>query len=328
MGAYKSLTVQDIILSPFEVNKGFSFTGSAALTGSTVLIDRFFGKNLTGNFDLGTDPTTGQVSTGSYQRLIYNSVKHLYYSNFLSSSLGDNASTSSIVYGLDTEGDVRVGGLNNTNNYNYLQSTLSQSRYFPTASDSVVGVITIPQSLFGDQIKPGSFYLSTPSGSIIDDAEGNVMLTPGNEVVGNIIYQHGLIVLTSSGSKTTGGNIYGLATYGTSIYGGDIGIDTLSSFVTSSNVTCSFSSSYTIYETLFKCTLRENEFNFTQNPSVIEDQITGKSYDFTTGSFFAPYITTVGLYSENRELLAVGKLSQPLPSSRTTDMTIYVKIDK
>jgi hypothetical protein len=51
-------------------------------------------------------------------------------------------------------------------------------------------------------------------------------------------------------------------------------------------------------------------------------------YDFTTGSYFAPYITTVGLYDENRELLAVGKLSQPLPSSRTTDMTIYVNIDR
>jgi hypothetical protein len=328
MGAYKSLTVQDVILSPFEVNKGFSFTGAAALTGSNVLIDRFFGKNITGSFDPGTDPITGQVSTGSYQRLIYSSAKHLYYSNFLSSSLGDNASTSSIVYGLDSTGDVRIGGVDNTNNYNYLQTTLSQSRYFPTASNSTIGVIAIPQNLFGDQIKPGSFYYSHPSGSIIDDGEGNVLLTPGNEHVGNIIYQHGLIILTSSGSKTTGANLYGTGIYGTASYGGDTGIDMLSIFVTSSNVTCSFSSSYTIYETLFKCTLRENEFNFTQNPSAIEDQTIGKMYDFTTGSFFAPYITTIGLYNKDRELLAVGKLSQPLPSSRTTDMTIYVKIDK
>jgi len=328
MGAYKSLTVQDVILSPFEVNKGFSFTGAAALTGSNVLIDRFFGKNITGSFDPGTDPITGQVSTGSYQRLIYSSVKHLYYSNFLSSSLGSNASTSSIVYGLDSTGDVRIGGVDNTNNYNYLQTTLSQSRYFPTASNSTVGVIAIPQNLFGDQIKPGSFYYSHPSGSIIDDGEGNILLTPGNEPVGNIIYQHGLIILTSSGSKTTGANLYGAGVYGTASYGGDTGIDMLSIFVTSSNVTCSFSSSYTIYETLFKCTLRENEFNFTQNPSAIEDQTIGKMYDYTTGSYFAPYITTIGLYNKDRELLAVGKLSQPLPSSRTTDMTIYVKIDK
>ena len=40
------------------------------------------------------------------------------------------------------------------------------------------------------------------------------------------------------------------------------------------------------------------------------------------------YKTMELLNQENRELLAVGKLSQPLPSSRTTDMTIYVKIDK
>jgi hypothetical protein len=38
-------------------------------------------------------------------------------------------------------------------------------------------------------------------------------------------------------------------------------------FVTSSNVTCSFSSSLTIYETQYKCTARENEFNFSQNPT-------------------------------------------------------------
>ena len=69
------------------------------------------------------------------------------------------------------------------------------------------------------------------------------------------------------------------------------------------------------------------EFNFSNNPTFV----TGSVGAFVNSSFERDpkvYITTVGLYSENRELLAVGKLSQPLPSSRTTDMTIYVKIDK
>jgi hypothetical protein len=322
MGAYKSLTVQDIIISPLEVNKSFIFLGNE-LTGSSVLIDRYFGKNLTGSFNPLTDPTTGFIITGSYQRLIYDSAKHLYYSNFLSSSTGDLASTSSIIFGFDSEGNRNVGDPQTTNYNNYLQSTLTQSRYFPTASDSIIGVISIPQNLFGDQIKPGSFYFEAESGSISDDGNGN-LITEGNEVCGNIIYQHGIIIITSDASS---GSLYGTANYGVDVYGGN-DIRFLQNFITSSNITCSFSSSYTIYETLFKCTLRENEFNFTQNPSAIEDQTTGKMYDFITGSFFAPYITTVGLYSENRELLAVGKLSQPLPSSRTTDMTIYVKIDK
>jgi hypothetical protein len=51
-------------------------------------------------------------------------------------------------------------------------------------------------------------------------------------------------------------------------------------------------------------------------------------YDFVTSSFFSPYITTVGLYNEAQELLAVAKLSQPLPTSRTTDMSILINLDR
>ena len=51
-------------------------------------------------------------------------------------------------------------------------------------------------------------------------------------------------------------------------------------------------------------------------------------YDFATGSYFAPYLTTIGLYNEQQQLLAVGKLAQPLPLSPTTDTTILINIDR
>jgi hypothetical protein len=51
-------------------------------------------------------------------------------------------------------------------------------------------------------------------------------------------------------------------------------------------------------------------------------------YDFATGSYFAPYVTTVGLYDESYNLLAVAKLAKPLPTSRTTDTTILINFDK
>jgi hypothetical protein len=51
-------------------------------------------------------------------------------------------------------------------------------------------------------------------------------------------------------------------------------------------------------------------------------------YDFVTGSYFSPYVSTVGFYNENQELLMVAKLGQPLPTSRTTDTTILVNLDK
>ena len=103
--------------------------------------------------------------------------------------------------------------------------------------------------------------------------------------------------------------------------------------MTGSNVTCSFKSSYEILETQYRCTIKENEFSLSLNPSLISGSapLTGSEhriYDFATGSLFAPYITAVGLYDNNNNLIAVGKLSQPLESSPTTDTVIYVNLDR
>ena len=79
MSVYKSLTTSDVIVTPFKVNKSFSFQGASALTASNVGIDRFLGKNTP--YISGSD-TTGQIKTQS-QALIYDSIKQLYYSNYL-----------------------------------------------------------------------------------------------------------------------------------------------------------------------------------------------------------------------------------------------------
>ncbi len=50
-------------------------------------------------------------------------------------------------------------------------------------------------------------------------------------------------------------------------------------------------------------------------------------YDFATGSYFSPYVTTIGLYNELYQLVAVGKLSQPIPISLYTDTTFVVNFD-
>jgi hypothetical protein len=99
-------------------------------------------------------------------------------------------------------------------------------------------------------------------------------------------------------------------------------------FITGSNITCSFSSTVTIYETQYKCTMRENEFNFSQNPTLVSGSAnTGVIYNFATGSYFSPYVTTVGLYDNSYNLLAVAKLAQPLPTSAVTDTTILINLD-
>ena len=48
---------------------------------------------------------------------------------------------------------------------------------------------------------------------------------------------------------------------------------------------------------------------------------------FQTSSVFKPYVSTIGLYNENNELLVVGKMAQPLRMSNETDTTIVLRWD-
>jgi len=274
-----------------------------------------------------------------YQRLVYNSIKQLYYSNYLTSSYGDPVNMPILIPGRDEEGDRYIGSSSNQAYDNYLQSTLTYQRYFPTATGSTIGVLSIPMNTFGEFIQPGSFNMSFASQSFYDDGQGNLM--SGSYVMGNITYTHGIVTLVgneyfanwaASQSATLNnnpGSLYGSAIYGTSyVYGLAPDIQVLIfDFVNSANFTCSFSSSYTIFEKQYKCTIRENEFNFTLNPSTIANGTSGSVYGYVTESYFSPYITTVGLYDDQQNLLAIGKLAQPVPGSPTTDTTILINLD-
>jgi hypothetical protein len=459
MGAYKQFTTQDIIITPFNVKKGFTFL-SNEFTSSDVGIDRFIGKNISNDIlfsplTSSSEPTTGFLTT-QYQRLVYNSIKQLYYTNYITNPIP----TSSDFIGQDVYSRFD----------NYLQSPNLDYRTFPTGTNDEIGVISIPSKLFGNRIHPGSFkyeqnypsshtqsiifsassissneqlyiteltvnnfsastdilngltyldysgiatasnaaylfnqsytsslsftasldliftaslgneitfYINSGTGNntgtflysqsisytttgnpivsmsflitqsilptintnyslfftntgitmdvfsasisiiepaytapytssvwIYDDCEGNIYNSLNNTVCGNIIYPHGLITITS-------GNFH----------------NNLIEFTTGSGVTCSFSSSMTIFETQYKCTIRENEFNFSLNPSLMSGS-EGNVYNFVTGSIFTPYATTVGLYNENQELLAIAKLAKPLNSSDTTDTTILINFDR
>jgi hypothetical protein len=316
MSVFKSFITSDVIVSPFEVNKSFTFRGNE-LTASNVEIDRYIGRNVTASLWTSGSYPTGQINTQD-EVLVYRSIRELYYSNYLLGDDGSPAATASF----NTDGTI-TGAAYTPNYYNYLSSTLLANRYFPTGSNNIVGVISIPSNLFGEYVKPGTLTLSNALFTLNDDGEGNVI--SGSYKVGDIIYEHGMIILTSDGIPQQDG--YGFATYGTSSYGvGDASF--ITDFITGSNITCSFSSSFNIYETQYKCTLRENEFNFSQNPTLVSGSSnSGVLYGFATGSYFSPYVTTVGLYDNNYNLLAVAKLAQPLPTSAVTDTTILINLD-
>ena len=293
MSVYKSLTTSDVVVTPFKVNKSFSFQGASALTSSNIGIDRFRGKNTP--YISGSD-LTGQIISQS-QALVYDSIKQLYYTNYLRGEDGSSILTSSI--GID---GVLTGQNGIQPSYeNYLPNTLLADRFFPTGSGDFIGVMSIPSNLFGEYIKPGTFSYINTVATYIDNGEGG--LISGSTKVGDIIYEHGMVIMTN---------------------------DEISEFVDDSNITCSFQSTMTIYESQYKCTFNPNEFVYSTNPSIISssnDNKDGKLYDFATGSYFEPYITTIGLYSNTNELVAVGKLAQPLQSSNVTDTTILVNLD-
>ena len=314
MSAYKPLLASDIIVTPLEVNKAFAYHTPAAINQAG--ISMFTGKNITGLFST-QEATTGTISV-EYQRLVYKTISELYYSNYQSSSYGDEISVPLILPNEYTSGPVSSAGRYE----NYLQTDLTFERYFPTASDAIIGVYSIPQNLYGDKIQPNTFRVTSPKGAITDDGEGNLIInTTPNTIVGTIIYQHGVAIITRDTAVAVTGII--------------------DAFMTSSTLFCSFSSSYDIYETQYKCTINPPEYNFTLNESVISGSSTfeysssffyqpedGIISNFATASTFTPYITGVGLYNENQELLAIAKLAQPLPTSRTTDTTIVVNLDR
>jgi hypothetical protein len=370
MSVFKPFLTSDTTVSPFQVNKSFTFQGIDGYGyvnyGTTAIYGGIFnslndaGVALYVGVNTPTLPfvpsqNTGYVPFTQNNYLIYKSIEQLYYSNYLLNPSGSQAATAS--FNID---DTITGPQATTNYYNYLTDTLPPNRIFPTGANDMIGVVSIPSKVFGEYIKLGSFKLENTTGSIYDDGQGNLLLSSSiyqisDYHVGNIIYEHGMAIINRNLISAIDG--YAYTSYGTSsalpvaIYGG-----LFPTFFLSNAVSCSFESTATIYESQYKCTVRENEFNFSQNPTIINYQegydisiynqnnyydsfqqflcylsqntpFYSQTYSFVTSSYFSPYVTTVGLYNNNYELLAVAKLSQPLPLSQVTDTTILVNLD-
>ena len=71
---------------------------------------------------------------------------------------------------------------------------------------------------------------------------------------------------------------------------------------------------------------RNSEFNYSQNPTFIDSSTGGVRY---TDFINAPqtFITTVGLYNDNNDLLATAKLSKPLKKDFTKEALVRIKLD-
>jgi hypothetical protein len=48
---------------------------------------------------------------------------------------------------------------------------------------------------------------------------------------------------------------------------------------------------------------------------------------FVTGSSFSPYITSIGLYNNNNDLVAIAKLATPLKKRKDIDINVIIRFD-
>mgnify|MGYP003677435137 CR=1 FL=1 len=71
--------------------------------------------------------------------------------------------------------------------------------------------------------------------------------------------------------------------------------------------------------------VKNSEYNYSSNPSYIDGQ--GNLNNTTMADSPTTYITTVGLYNDDNNLLAVAKLSQPLKKDFTTEALVRIKLD-
>lgn len=124
-------------------------------------------------------------------------------------------------------------------------------------------------------------------------------------VVGNVFYRNGMIVLG--------------------------GLNTDYSRLINSDFTLKFRSTHTIYqyETLIR--IKKDSFNLSQNPTARQNPYTDLILNDMTASLdqggLFPYATSIGLYNDSGELMAVAKLNQPLQMRDDTDINILIRWD-
>jgi len=196
-------------------------------------------------------------------------------------------------------------------------SSLSSPASFMTLSD------------YGAAGSNPSFLNNSPAGEYAILYSGSA--TAGNEK-GLLFYQAGVAVL--DGDKlfsSYGGSVInftsassGYRSFQQSIVSSSI--DQIASGSIRRISSVSFNNTTELNSTIYFCRLNFNDFNYSSNPSYLSSsQIIVKNNNASNDP--ASYVTTIGLYSPDNELLAVAKLSQPVKKTPAEEITFRVRLD-
>ena len=137
---YKQFTAQDIALIPFNAHKQYDFNSStAALNSASFYSSRWTSESI----DIYS---SGSASADINSNVIkYNQIDKLYYRNYP----------------------------------NQIHDKLGPIEFIkqPRKLYEKTNILSIPMGLYGNEIKPGSFYLSSSTFEVIDDKYGNLMIS-------------------------------------------------------------------------------------------------------------------------------------------------------
>lgn len=309
----KEIPKSDIVVRPFKVYKEWTLDETD--------ITALYGTLQTDLYDVSTDDTN---SNGISKRTLYDSVKSQFYLN---------PSTASIV--------TEVG---------------KRESYASTNErviGSTIGVISIPQEYYGEGIKIGSMVVEYGSITATDDGNSNLIDSASN-IKGNVFYDRGLVVLTEDVADGSGLSSFDISYRSTmTIYENEIFLSVLENeFNVSQNPTAVYEvGAQKLTTTINKPYTKLNQSEFVSKtfyqpgaqyirngryPFVSSyDGVTKGSFDDyivsgstdQTGSYLTPFITTIGLYDNELNMVAVAKLPQPIKSLPDYPVNFIVRFD-
>ena len=203
---------------------------------------------------------------------------------------------------------------------------------------NATGSVTIGSTvhtLIDDSGDSGTPTSRTGAGRVYKVVSGSInggIYNPESPVYYGLVYpDYGTIILdgtkldsllgfaTNTGSSSEGNNHYAL-------YRSISGSGAITNPATSDPYGFLARNAETITSTHYFVRIKNAEYNFSNNPSFT----TGSVGEFKQLSFVGDpktYITTIGLYNDSRELLAVAKLSKPVLKSFKNESLIRVKLD-
>jgi len=208
-------------------------------------------------------------------------------------------------------------------------------------------VISIPGIYFGEEIKPSTVQVTdTATGrTYIDDGKGNLIDSVTSSIsIGNVIYPHGLVIGTHTGSlysESFSGN-FDLQFRATStIYEMEIFLEVNDGeFNVSTNPTAYITDTGSIWNGFIRKKgwydvpgQGETFYDLNYTSSFNSASYGGfGDYGYSssldpTGSYLAPYITTIGLYNDNLEMVAVAKLANPVKSLPDLPVNFVIRLD-